>query len=151
LLILSAWCWLALVTFGRGLAGACTYVRSWGLHAVQGPLLELWVGWCGVACLLAMLPAMGLWEASMRYPGDAVGALVMLGALAAFWLLRSADAARRRSLQLATRVVLVALGLHSCIVGALSGFDTYGAQFRGRNPVLYEQLQETLSFCGNDT
>lgn len=147
-MILSGWCWLILVAFGRVVARIGRYLRKPEATFVTAvPTPELWVGCCSVAILLAMIPVLGLWEASMRYPGDSMGGLILLCSLAAFWLRQYADASPRRWVRMGILSTLVLLGVHSCVLGALSSFDTYSHQFLGRNPVMYRYLQERLSFC----
>jgi hypothetical protein len=148
LMWLSAWYWLILVAGWRPVRAAWLYLRQRGLPTTSLPSVpELWAGVCSVAIVLSMLPVLGLWEASMRYSGDATGGVIVLTVLSAFWLVRRADAASTPGVRLGTRAVIVLLGLHSCLVGAVSGVASYNDPFVKNNPALYETLQRTLSLC----
>jgi hypothetical protein len=149
IMTLSAWCWLALVALWRPVARV--WVSLTQRDAAATPTIsipELWAGSCSLAILFSMVPVLGLWEASMRYTGDAIGGVIIASTLAAFWLLRRADASPRPLTRLAVRAMLVILGLHSCVLGGLSGVASYGAPFERHNPELYESLRQTLSLCG---
>ncbi len=148
LLLLSAWCWLGLVVLYRPLAAGWVMLRRRGsgiAHRISTE--DLWATLCSLAILLSMLPVLGLWEASMRYPGDAIGGVVLATSVAAFWLRRRADASGNRAIRLSTRGVLGALALHTCVIGALSGVASYGDPFPTNNRALYDKLRATLSFC----
>jgi hypothetical protein len=146
-MVLSAWCWLSVVAAVRPVRAAWRRLRRAGLPTTSAPSMpELWASFCSVAILLSMVPVIGLWEASMRYPGDAIGGVVILTALTAFWLLRRADAATP-AIRIGTRAVILLLGLHSCLIGAVSGVASYNDPFKKHNPALYERLQRTLSVC----
>jgi hypothetical protein len=148
LMFLSGWCWLIVVAAWRPVRAGWTYLRRRGLPTTPSPSMpELWASLCSIAIMLSMIPVLGLWEASMRYSGDAIGGLIILTALTAFWLLRRADAASVPGVRLGTRAVILLLGLHSCLVGAASGVASYNDPFKKHNPALYETLQRTLSVC----
>lgn len=148
LMVLSAWCWLIVVVAWRPIGAAWRSLRRPGLPTTSSPSVpELWASFCAIAIVLSMVPVLGLWEASMRYTGDAVGGLVVLTTLTAFWLLRRADATSALGIRLGTRAVIILLGLHSCLVGAASGVASYNDPFKKHNPALYEALQRTLSVC----
>jgi hypothetical protein len=147
-MLLSAWCWLILVVGWRPLRAAWVHLRRRGLPTTARPSMpELWASLCAVAIMLSMLPVLGLWEASMRYTGDAMGGVIVLTTLSAWWLLRRADTATTPLVRLGTRGVILLLGLHSCLIGAVSGVASYNDPFVKHNPALYETLQRTLSVC----
>ncbi len=145
--LLSGWCWLALVVAYRPLAAGWAYLRQRGLDSPRMSTEDLWATSCALAILLAMAPVLGLWEASMRYPGDAIGGVMIGTTVAAFWLRRRADASGNRVAAAGTRALLVGLALHTCVVGAVSGIASYGDPFEKNNPNLYRKLQASLSFC----
>jgi hypothetical protein len=148
LMWLSAWYWLVVVAGWRLVRAAWAHLRRPGLPTTApASMPELWASICCVAILLSMIPVLGLWEASMRYSGDATGGVLILTALSAFWLLRRTDAASAPGVRLGTRAVILLLGLHSCLVGAVSGVASYNDPFPKNNPALYETLQRTLSVC----
>lgn len=151
-LILSAWCWLILVALFRPLAAAVGRIKRNTLdNAYAMTTTDLWATACSLAILLSMWPVLGLWEASMRYPGDAIGGVVLATTVAAFWLRRRADASGKPVLRVGTRALLILLAAHTILIGALSGVASYGDPFKRNNPELYQTLQRTWSFCGTDT
>jgi hypothetical protein len=146
--LLSAWCWLVPLLLLRPLLAWRERWRHRGFaSAAKLPAPELWAILCAGAILLSMLPVLGLWEASMRYTGDVVGGVMLAAAVTAFWWKRRADATGNRAFAYATRVALFGLGLHTCLIGALSGISSYGDPFKQQNPGLYDSLQRSLSFC----
>jgi hypothetical protein len=152
LLLLSGWCWLLLLLLLRPLLATWQRWRHRGLaSAGRVPAPELWALLCAGAILLSMLPVLGLWEASMRYTGDAVGGVVLAATLAAFWWKRRAEAGAKPGLVWGTRVALLMLGLHTCIVGAFSGISSYRDPFKLQNPALYDTLQRSWSLCGRES
>jgi hypothetical protein len=151
LLLLSGWCWLSLVVAYRLATGAWSHFARRSADA-PAPLStgELWALSCSLLILPAMAPVLGLWEASMRYTGDIIGGLMLATTLAAFWLRGRADASGSRALGLGVRALLLALGLHTCVIGALSGITSYGDPFKRNNPELYDTLRKRWSFCAED-
>jgi hypothetical protein len=149
ILLLSAWCWLMVVVVYRPLAGGIMRLvrRSALADPYRFSTVDLWATVCSTAMLLAMWPVLGLWEASMRYPGDSIGGVAIATILAAFWLRRRADASSKRYVPIATRAVLILLAAHTTLIGALSGVASYGNPFERNNPELYRALRTTLSFC----
>jgi len=147
LLWLSAWSWLPLVMVWRWIAGARKLAGGAGIarHVMS---LEGWALACSFFILLAMAPVLGLWEASMRYTGDAVGGLALIATLSAFWLRQRADASRSRTLALAARALIIGAGVYTSLIGALSGVTSYGEPFKLNNPGLHARLQARWSFCG---
>jgi len=147
-LVMSPWCYLLLLWLWRCASFARRCTRSLGLPRASGSSWpELWT----VACALAMLPAMGpalsLWEASMRYSGDALSGALIASSLAAFSLYaraRASFSAIRRTL---APLLLGALGAYTCLVGAFSGVVSYDDVFRFNNPALIGRLEASLSFC----
>ena len=98
---------------------------------------------------LALTPELGGLEASMRYAGDAIGGVTLAAALAAFRLRRRIDASGKPWSKVGVRVLLVALGLHTCVVGTFSGVTSYTDPFKKNNPKLYDSLQRSWSFCAS--
>jgi hypothetical protein len=150
-LILSAWCWLMLVVVYRLLAAGTAYLKRRPLdNPYTLTTLDLWATVCSLSILLSMWPVLGLWEASMRYPGDAIGGVAIATTLAAFWLRRRADASGNRIVSVGTRALLISLAVQTTVVGALSGVASYGDPFKKNNPELYRRLQRAVSFCRTD-
>jgi hypothetical protein len=148
LLLLSGWCWLLMVLPFRSMLGMWKRWRYRGLASAEKlRSIELWAMLCALAIAMSMVPVLGLWEASMRYTGDAIGGLVIAATLAAFWCKRRADATRKPCWMWATRGALIGLGLYTCIIGAFSGVASYGEPFKKHNPALYESLQRNWSLC----
>jgi hypothetical protein len=151
LLTSAPWCWLAGVALLRPLIR----LWQWWKHpnpttraAVSAP--ELWALLAGLAILPAIMPALGMWEASMRYSGDALAGLLIAATLAAFWLLRRAEISRSPWLRVQTRSALVLLGGYTCLVGAFCAMATYNEPFKNNNPILYQRLDDMLSVCAAD-
>jgi hypothetical protein len=147
-LVMAPWCYLALLWIWRGLR-AC-WQRVLGLRLPREPRLslpELWALGCAFAILPVMLPALWLWEASMRYSGDALSGALVAASLGAFWLYRRAQAAHQPQRLAATTWLLAALGLYTCFVGLLSGYASYDDPFLVNNPGLHHWLRVTLSVC----
>jgi hypothetical protein len=147
-LVMSPWCYLALLWPWRGLRSLWQRARARRLP--REPRLSLHESWavaCAFAILPAMVPALSLWEASMRYSGDVLSGALLAASLAAFWLYRRAQASHRQSLRRAASVFLGALALYTCVVGVLSGYASYEEPFLVNNPGLFHQLRATLSFC----
>ena len=148
--VLSAWCWLSLVPLYQTIYEALARLRGRSLvNTFRLSTGELWVALCAIAMLLSMLPVIGLWEASMRYAGDAIGGVTLAAALAAFRLRRRIDASGKPWSKVGVRVLLVALGLHTCVVGTFSGVTSYTDPFKKNNPKLYDSLQRSWSFCAS--
>jgi hypothetical protein len=109
--------------------------------------IHRWVLICAVGFVLSLGPALGLWEASMRYAGDAVGGMVIASVVAAFWLVRRGDDSPYPAMKNLSRIAVLLLGFHSCFVGALTAFTSYDEPFKRYNPTLFHQLVESLSIC----
>lgn len=147
LLWLSGWCWLPLALVWRWTGGVRSVLAGSGIarHATS---LEGWTLACSVFILFAIAPVLGLWEASMRYTGDAIGGLMLISALSAFWLRKRADASGSRAIAVAARALIIGTGLHTALIGALSGITSYNEPFKVNNPGLHARLQARWSFCG---
>jgi hypothetical protein len=148
ILVTASWCWLIVVAAYRPLE----YLwRRWRApHAVAhaaGSTLELWALLCSCAVLPAMIPALGLWEASMRYPGDVLSGILVICTLAAGWLLRRTEAARDMPTSASVRVLLIAMAVHTCFVGTFSGVASYEDPLKTINPTLFQTLSRALSVC----
>ena len=147
-LVMAPWCYFGLLWLWRLAAAGWRQVRAAGLPR-QPPLSlpELWAIACSLAILPAMVPALGLWEASMRYAGDALSGALLASSLAVFWLYRRAQASQRATRRIATGLLVAALGLYTCFVGAFSGFASNEDPILVNNPAMYHWLRATLSFC----
>jgi hypothetical protein len=148
ILVMGGFGWLGLLPAGWA---ARRFWRRWRPAMVAPhpslPLVHLWGIVCSLAVLVSMGPALGLWEASMRYSGDAIGGMVVIAAIVAFWLVRRSDDSGVLPLRALSRTLVLLLGLHSCFVGAFSGFSSYTDPFKHHNPTLYRQLSDALSLC----
>jgi hypothetical protein len=146
-LVMGPWCYFGLLWPWRWAISGWRRVQPAGL--LRQPALglpELWAVLCSLAILPAMLPALGLWEASARYAGDALSGALIASSLAAFWLYRRATA-WRRALARTAALLVAALGLYTCFVGAFSGFASNEDPILVNNPALYHWMVATLSFC----
>src|SRR5699024_5256729 len=126
----------------HGRLRAATVATHFGWH-------EVWLALSSVGVMLSVVPVLSLWEASMRYVEDALGGIVLLATLAIFWLLRRTSSNGLSVIGVALRALIVAVGLQTCILGALGGFRSYDNAFQKENPELFEQLEQTLSFCSD--
>ena len=144
----SYWTWLVVIPVWRILAAALRFIRK-GAQVSPSALasIEVWLSFCSVALILSMWPALGLWEASMRYLDDALGGVLLLSIFAGLWLLRQSSKLKRLANRFGVRFVLLALGLLTCFVGAFSGIATYYDTFKQDNPALYASLEKSLSVC----
>ena len=149
-LVMAPWCYLVFLSVVRLLRQGWRRARTSGLPREPAiSSLELWALLCSFAMLLGLVPALGLWEASMRYSGDALAGAVIAATLGAFWLLRRAEASPHRILHRQVRLLLVALGAYTCFVGAFSAVSSYEETLRVYNPELYDSIASTLSLCGS--
>lgn len=142
------WCWLVPFFIWRVARHASARVRS--VASSSAPRLtkqEIFVFVCSIAVALSVAPALMLWEASMRYVGDAMGGITMLAALAAFWLVRRANGSKYRAVGVLTRAFVAVLGIQTCVIGALAAFTAYDDPIKTLNPVLYNKLENSLSLC----
>jgi hypothetical protein len=149
-LVMAPWCYLVLLSVVRLLRGAWNVARARGLPRKPAiSRVELWALLCSFAMLLGLAPALGLWEASMRYSGDALAGALIAAVLGAFWLLRRAEASRNRVLQWQARLLLAGLGAYTCFVGAFSGVSSYEETLLVYNPDLHRSIASALSLCGS--
>jgi hypothetical protein len=44
-------------------------------------------------------------------------------------------------------VLVAVLGIQTCVIGALAAFTAYDDPLKTLNPLLYKQLENTLSLC----
>jgi hypothetical protein len=98
-----------------------------------------------VLATLPLLPALGMWMATMRYEVDVVAAWVLLGTMGAAVLLVRSHGAWRW----AASTVVGALAGFSVLAGLLLGVQGYDDQLKHVNPALYQSLQ-TLTVCEPD-
>jgi hypothetical protein len=147
-LVMAPWCYLLLLWLWRSASFAWRCTRPVGLPRAAGSSwTELWAIACSLAILPAMVPALWLWEASMRYTGDVVSGALIASSLAAFSLYARARASLSASRRTLANLLLTGLGAYTCVVGALSGVISYDDVFRFNNPALIQRLQARLSFC----
>jgi hypothetical protein len=143
--VTTPWAFLllpALVFFG---------VRAWRAVQTKGPLPQKIVAvlWAGAALFVAssfteVLPLIAP-GATMRYLGDATGALFLLaslGAFATYAALHRVVVARRFAV-----VVFGAAALASAAVGLALGIHGYYTHFTQHNPALLEKLEKRFSVC----
>jgi hypothetical protein len=147
-LVMAPWCYLLLLWLWRSASFAWRGTRPVGLPRAPGSSWpELWAIACSLAMLPAMVPALSLWEASMRYSGDALSGALIASSLAAFSLHARARASLSASRRTLAPLLLAALGAYTCLVGAFSGVVSYDDVFLFNNPALIHRLQAKLSFC----
>jgi len=142
----TPWAWLvipALVLLGY---------RLWRAMRPRAPLdaVSVCTIWALLVLLFASLFTLALPlyapSATMRYLGDAVGALILLaslGGFATYVALRRVAVLRR----LAT-TLLAAGAVASAAVGFALGFDGYYGHFSQHNPGLLQELESRYSVCG---
>jgi hypothetical protein len=148
ILLTAWWCWLVPFCIWRVARHASPRVRSVASSSI--PRLtkqEIFVFVSSIAVALSVAPVLTLWEASMRYVGDAMGGITMLATLAAFWLVRRANESKYRAIGVLTRAFVAVLGIQTCVVGALAAFTAYDDPMKTQNPVLYKKLENRLSLC----
>jgi hypothetical protein len=147
ILITASWSWLAVLCAWRVgvllFAGARpTTPPSWRLshHEVWGLL-------CSGAIVLSLIPVLELWEASMRYIGDAIGGIVLATTLGVFALVKHTQITHHRFSGLLARAIVLALGLQTCVIGALCAVASYDDPLRKYNPALLHRIDAAFSFC----
>jgi len=148
ILITASWCWLSLLCVWQIGRAIRSHVQARQPAPSGLTSHELWALLCSGAMILSMIPVISLWEASMRYVGDAVGGIVLAACIGVFWLLRQTYALRRRPLGLLARTLVIALGVQTCVIGALCAVTTYDDPLKTLNPTLFHKFDDTLSFCG---
>jgi len=141
----SIWCWMVLLVLAQLAEFALTRVRHSSPPSAASDLsgVEVWLLVCSVAIMLSMAPVLTQWEGLMRYVGDAMGGITIAATLGAFWILRRSHSERHPGYGFVARGLVLTLGIHTCIAGVLASFGPMEAA----NPVLYERLGQTLSFC----
>lgn len=146
-LVMAPWCYFLLLSLVRLVASA--WARATRFVSPRETLLaplEAWALACSLATLATILPALGLWEASMRYSGDPLGGAVICATLGAFWLVRRADAASQ-VLRRSARALVIVTGVYTCLIGAFSAVSSYSDPLKSYNPELYQKLESSLSLC----
>jgi hypothetical protein len=147
LLVTAPWCGLAVLAIWRVVAYAFAWLRgAWLSPALLVSTHEAWGLSCSAVWMLSMIPALGLWEASMRYLGDAIGGIVLAATFGVFASLGRIHPERRASGRRA-RGSIVALGLYTCAVGVLCAFGSYDDPLRKYNAPLLHRLEQSGSFC----
>ena len=142
-----AWSWLAPVALGA--AGW----SAWRL-ARKRPGSEVSVGerrslFLTVVFTIGLTTSMSLglfmFTATMRYMGDVIGAVCLLGTIGAWWLYRRWH--DRRLVRRAVVGVCIPLALLTIAIGAALGFEGQYKHFRQHNPELVAKLSKKLSVC----
>jgi hypothetical protein len=105
---------------------------------------------CAVALAITstvtLLPALGLWFATMRYLLDVMSGATLLAAIGSFALWeRITEKAAWVRLLVATP--LLALATYSVALGLLLGIQGYSGHFHRHNPDLYKAMQQKMSLC----
>lgn len=98
--------------------------------------------------LLAALPTLGIWTATIRYQSDVTSGALLL-AILGFWSSRMA--LREHGFRLAANAVTLlaaTLALYSVCIGLALGFQGgYYRVIKAHNPSLHEKLVRTFSLC----
>jgi hypothetical protein len=92
---------------------------------------------------LALLPALGLWMATMRYLEDVIGGAVLASLLCAWVTLRHVEGTSR-GLQRLAALAFQASALLTLLMGVLLGFEGYLDHYRAQNPS-YSRFAAALS------
>jgi hypothetical protein len=142
------WCWFVALGALQVLAYALTRRRRLGRGVAVTTLStqEAWLMASSLGLMLAVVPVLRLWEASMRYVEDALGGMLLIGTVGVFWFLRIAQS-WSCELRFSARVAVTLVALQTCVVGALGGFTTYDNWFKVQNPTLYARIERALSLC----
>jgi len=111
---------------------------------------EVWLAVAGAIIVLSFIPVLHLWVAAPRYPGDAVGGMALVGAVAAHDLVRHAAYSSGRWAKLVARVLIPGLGITTCVLAPLVAFGISARVFERTNPIFYQSAQNMLSFCPVD-
>lgn len=135
------------LAFPAALAGASPRLRKalWSSGAAgstRGTLAAWTIVVASILATLPLLPALGLWMATIRYEVDIVAAIVLLGIVGAAVLLVQS----RGVLRWASAALVVALACYSLLVGLLLGFQGYYDHFQRHNPELFQAWQ-TMKVC----
>jgi len=107
--------------------------------------LEVWAALSAVSVALSMVPALRLFVAGPRYLGDALGGLVLLGAVVSWGAWRTLAQSRAGRWGLGLGVPL--LGGLTCLAGVLTPFAESNGTFQKHNPFVYQRLETALSLC----
>ncbi|HWA71380.1 MAG TPA: hypothetical protein VG937_03560 [Polyangiaceae bacterium] len=146
-LVMAPWCYFLIASVVRLMICAWGRATRFGSpSALSIAPLELWAISCSLAAMPTIVPALGLWEASMRYSGDPLGGAVIGATLGAFWLVRLTNAADGLIRQ-QVRGLVIAAGAYTCLIGTFSAFASYFDPFKHQNPELYQKLESSLSLC----
>ena len=111
------------------------------------PYVHRWALVCSLSAIVGIFPALGLWEASMRYLGDIAGGMAIAASVAAFWLVRRSDDSPHPNAKLLARTLVIVLAMHSCFVGFFTAFAAFDEPFLRYNPTLYQRMGKALSVC----
>jgi hypothetical protein len=117
---------------GRGSASSAIF------GAELGALLAMFLG-----TALALLPALGLWMATMRYLEDVIGG-VILASMLCVWVALRHVAGAARGLQRLAAIAFQASALLTLLMGVLLGFEGYLNHYRAHNPS-YARFAAALS------
>jgi len=149
IMLTTAWCWLAPLLVARVAVHLHASYRaprsSDGASWIRSH--ESWLVLTALGTMVAMIPALPFWQASMRYVEDALGGMLLLSNCCAFWLVRRSTAGRSHIARWLSRIIVVFLALQSVVVGSLVAFRSYYDPFIAQNPALYQKLELDLSVC----
>jgi len=146
-LTMAPWCYFLLPAVVRLVTGSwARATRLVSPRAIAIAPLEAWALACSLAAIPTMIPALGLWEASMRYSGDALAGAVLGATLGVFWLVRHADASTLLVRRQVRGLVIIA-GAYTCLIGGFSAVASYGDPLKNQNADLYKKLESSLSLC----
>ena len=142
------WSWLATVAIGMAVRTGWRLARKRpGVEVGAGDRRASYLTIVFIAALtMSMSLGMFMFTATMRYMGDVIGAVCLLGTLGAWWLYT-----RCRERPLVRRIFVAAcipLAVVSIAVGAALGFEGQYKHFRQHNPQMLDTLEAKLSVCG---
>ncbi|MFI5317584.1 MAG: hypothetical protein ACHQ6T_17920 [Myxococcota bacterium] len=150
MLFVAPWILLAIPALALTARSALAAARAEGGLVSLEPRARAFL-FCGVAFSLALVngvPMIGQFIAVMRYLGDVVGALALLGIFAA-WALRG----RFAELPFVHRSLAAAVGLLAAVTiaaGFLFGLQGPEDTLARLSPATFLRLDHTLSFCPAD-
>jgi hypothetical protein len=147
ILLTASWCGLVVLCVWQVGAFLVARVRMSLSYSSGLSDHEVWALLCSVALVLTMVPALELWEASMRYIGDAIGGIVLATSVGVFGLLKRTHQARPRLTGFLARGLVLVLGLQTCVIGALCAVASYDDPLRKYNPALLRRIDAAVSFC----
>jgi hypothetical protein len=144
-LVGSPWSWLApvaVVAYGRSLRSVFRGAAAVDRQARAATWLVLALASVAAS---AMFVEWLLYAATMRYLGDVIEVVALLGTMGGWWLYQACgDRPRLRRLVAAG---CIALAIATVAVGLALGFEGQYSHFRLNNPALLDRLIARFSFC----